>query len=268
MTSSDSLQTKLIPAACICDLIRSFIWSSTVTRACDHRSAQSHNSACTDCELYSFTNVYVQCRHLGLLNWGWWGCFNWEVWLEGLFKSKISIGNLEILTSNRTHQKNHVLSLWGANSPLSTSHLAANCPSTSWRGSPDGARETTWSAKSREVILRPPNSIPSTAPRNENLSFLLDRVSTSLTDLICAGKILQFACTVQTGLLPWNWLSSPALEPCSPSMATNWFESDCTTPASLSSAWSFSLFLSTTLLACRFDLCFSSCTCAMFCWPD
>lgn len=166
MTSSDCLQTKLIPAACICDLIRSFIWSSTVTRACDHRSAQSHNSACTDCELYSFTNVYVQCRHLGLLNWGWWGCFNWEVWLEGLFKSKISIGNLEILTSNRTHQKNHVLSLGGANSPLSTSHLAANCPSTSWRGSPDGARETTWSAKSREVILRPPNSIPSAAPRN------------------------------------------------------------------------------------------------------
>lgn len=51
-------------------------------------------------------------------------------------------------------------------------------------------------------------------------------------------------------------------------LATNWFESDCTTPASLSSAWSFSLFLSTTLLACRFDLCFSSCTCAMFCWPD
>lgn len=37
---------------------------------------QIHNSGSTGYMFYSFANVYVHCRHLGLWSLGWWGCSN------------------------------------------------------------------------------------------------------------------------------------------------------------------------------------------------
>lgn len=48
-----------------------------------------HNSGSTDHMFYSFTNVYMHCRHLGSLSGGWWGGSDLEIRIERAFRLEV-----------------------------------------------------------------------------------------------------------------------------------------------------------------------------------
>lgn len=59
-----------------------------------------HNRASTDSKFYSFASVYAQCRHLGLLTLGYWGCSDFLEALPSEFQIQILTWNSEIPISD------------------------------------------------------------------------------------------------------------------------------------------------------------------------